>query len=887
MSWNLHFVSHTHWDREWYEPFDAFRCRLVQLMDRLLDILDREPRYQSFLLDGQTIVLEDYLEIRPENRERIRRMVQSGRMLIGPWYVLPDEFLVSGETHIRNLLFGKSICRDFGAIMRIGYLPDSFGHIAQMPQILQKSGIEFAVLWRGVPESITTSEFYWQSPDGSRVLTLYMPFGYGVATCLPEDKEQLAKRIENLVKQLSPFATTSHLLLMNGSDHVEPDPDLPQKLDVLREVFPEYCVVHSNLPYLFSQIVKECKPERLPVHSGELRSEDRAYLLSGTLSTRVYLKQKHSTLSHCLEGQVEPLYTILHILGYRQYPPEVRYLWKLLLQNSPHDSICGCSIDPVHREMFQRYSKIETVVTKLFQGIPSNLSYCNETDQEGYLVVFNPHPWEIQAYIECDVFLEKEKVKEVNFEESKLVAYRREGREETPRSLQLIAPDEELTPLILHSEWSTLVETPPHTLPEVFLARKYRIAFVSSKLPPLGFKAYRIALSNGEKREKPPESWENHVLENEFYRLSVSPPESLFRLEDKQSGKSIELKIFFEDGGDAGDEYDYSPPEKDEIVSSLTTTPALKTSTNGLCQKMTMQYELSIPASLSLDRKERSRERVPLPISLEILLPPGSRQVHLNVHLENNALDHRLQMLFATPTEGISLFSGAHFAMLERQPSFGQSMPQKDFILLRSNEWNLAVLNRGLQEFQYFKRNKETVVAITLLRAVGWLSRDDLLTRKGDAGWPFPTPEAQCLGKHTFELALAFGSRRDNPWLGVQEALLFNRPPIVFQVPGNPRSPLLRGFSLLTIDNPYIVMSALKKSEDRDDVVLRLYNPTPEKQRCRLSFGQTVLLLKELTLLEEELSVSPLSTQTVEFDFEPYEIKTLGLLFARGEKSND
>ncbi|MBC7218357.1 MAG: alpha-mannosidase, partial [Candidatus Caldatribacterium sp.] len=164
MKWNLHFVSHTHWDREWYETFDAFRYRLVRLMDHLLDILERDPRYQSFLLDGQTVVLEDYLEIRPENRERLKKMIQSGRIFIGPWYVLPDEFLVSGETHIRNLLFGRDICRNFGAVMKIGYLPDSFGHIAQMPQILRKSGIEFAILWRGVPESIATSEFYWESP---------------------------------------------------------------------------------------------------------------------------------------------------------------------------------------------------------------------------------------------------------------------------------------------------------------------------------------------------------------------------------------------------------------------------------------------------------------------------------------------------------------------------------------------------------------------------------------------------------------------------------------------------------------------------------------------------------------------------------------------------
>ncbi|MGQ9622694.1 MAG: hypothetical protein ACUVTO_04525 [Candidatus Caldatribacteriaceae bacterium] len=220
MSRYLHFVSHTHWDREWYESLDSFRLRLVRLMDKLLEILHRDHLYQTFMLDGQTIILEDYLEIRPEREEELRALVSSGRILIGPWYILPDEFLVSGETHIRNLLFGQRIARRFGGKMAVGYLPDSFGHIAQMPQLLKKSGIGYAVIWRGVPASVKTSEFWWEAPDGSRVLTLYMPFGYGVAANLPSDKETLLRRIKRLLEQLLPFATTSHILLMNGSDHV-------------------------------------------------------------------------------------------------------------------------------------------------------------------------------------------------------------------------------------------------------------------------------------------------------------------------------------------------------------------------------------------------------------------------------------------------------------------------------------------------------------------------------------------------------------------------------------------------------------------------------------------------------------------------------------------
>lgn len=261
-----------------------------------------------------------------------------------------------------------------------------------------------------------------------------------------------------------------------------------------------------------------------------------------------------------------------------------------------------------------------------------------------------------------------------------------------------------------------------------------------------------------------------------------------------------------------------------------------------------------------------------------------SKQIGLKVQLENNAYDHRLRMLFEIPENGIAVYSGAHFAILERQPSLPNiSIPQKDFLLLQSKEWSFAILNRGLHEFQYSQSDGKTLVAITLLRSVGWLSRDDLLTRKGDAGWPFPTPEAQCLGKHSYDLAIVFGDRHANLWLAVKEALLFNRQPLAFQVFGN-LCPPLEKLSLLAIDNPCIAVSALKKSEYREEIVLRLYNPTPDIQRCKISFGLPISVLKELSLLEEELCTLSFNVQSVEFDFNPYEIKTLGLLFA---KNND
>ena len=188
-------VPHTHWDREWYAPFQEFRLNLVDVLDQLLAQLEREPSYRAFLLDGQMAVVDDYLEIRPENEERLRHLATSGRLTMGPWYILMDEFLVSAETIVRDLQLGLERAGAFGGAMSIGYLPDMFGHIAQMPQILAQTGFADAVVWRGVPSEITSTGFDWEAPDGSTVRAEYLVRGYSNGAELPDDGKALVRRI--------------------------------------------------------------------------------------------------------------------------------------------------------------------------------------------------------------------------------------------------------------------------------------------------------------------------------------------------------------------------------------------------------------------------------------------------------------------------------------------------------------------------------------------------------------------------------------------------------------------------------------------------------------------------------------------------------------------
>src|SRR5882672_6128952 len=378
----IHVISHTHWDREWYLTHEQFRFRLVALVDRLLDLLDADPNYEYFHLDGQTIVLEDYLEIRPEQEPRLRKAIEEGRILIGPWYVMPDEFLVSGESLVRNLLRGHRISREFGTPMPVGYLPDLFGHVGQMPQIWRQFGLDNTILWRGFGG--VDAEYWWQAPDGSRVLMMHLPpEGYCNATRLVFDPAAMMARAEEKIGYERARTRVGQALLMNGVDHVEPHTAIPALIERLSAVADQRAH-HSTLPAYVAAVraaVESSRPD-LDTVVGELRGgTDYANLLPGVLSARVYLKQQNAHVQTLLESYAEPL----SVIATRVAPPsqtvaqafgpafaypagQLRHAWKTLLQNHPHDSICGCSIDAVHEENMTRFARAGQVADAVVES---------------------------------------------------------------------------------------------------------------------------------------------------------------------------------------------------------------------------------------------------------------------------------------------------------------------------------------------------------------------------------------------------------------------------------------------------------------------------------------------------------------------------------------
>ncbi len=370
----IHIVPHTHWDREWYLPCAVYRRRLVGLIDDLLRVLRDEPGLR-FHLDGQMALVDDYLEIRPWRGRELREAAEAGRVSLGPWYTLPDEHLVSGECLLRNLELGLERARTFapGAEpMLVGYLPDQFGHTAQLPQLLRRFGIRTAVLWRGVPGSVGSSVFTWAALDGSELEVVHLRRGYGHGREMPVDPVALAQRLDAEVAWQVAHNRSGPWLVMSGDDHQPVPAGLTRGLAQAAPTIP------ARISTL-ADYAAHRPPARERVR-GELYSAATSWVLEGTLSARYPLKLRHAALERRLERYVEPAWTLS---GLPWPERELRYAWRQLILNSAHDSICGCSIDQVHEEATRRLERAERVVDALWNRLGSAPG-----------LVFNPSPHE-------------------------------------------------------------------------------------------------------------------------------------------------------------------------------------------------------------------------------------------------------------------------------------------------------------------------------------------------------------------------------------------------------------------------------------------------------------------------------------------------------------
>jgi 2-O-(6-phospho-alpha-D-mannosyl)-D-glycerate hydrolase len=857
-----HIVSHTHWDREWYKTFEQFRSMLVGMVDDLLDLLQRDRSYACFTLDGQAIVLEDYLAVRPERESEIRRLVADGRLVIGPWYILPDEFLVSAEATVRNLLVGRSLTRKFGTPMNVGYIPDSFGHIAMMPSILRGFGIDNAVLYRGFggEPGQTTSEYTWTAPDGSKVLLVHLfRHGYSAGYFHQERDEQILTRFAEIKRELDARATTSHRLMLNGGDHHWPDPRLPRVLELLRRNF-EGQFVHTTLPRFIEAVKREVPA--LPEVQGELRFGYRYafVVLGGVYSSRMYLKQQNWQCQNLLQRYVEPLSAFAALAGMRPQLPLVRHAWRTLLQNHPHDSICGCSIDPVHREMMTRFKAVDDIGRSILshslnQIIPAD--DCASRDDRALFFV-NPSPFARSEIAAADVSF---------FLRDILVGLNPDVRIDSPLppTRGFVLRDEqgaEVPCQVIAKREGYDITYSNYNYPKQTYAEKFSILVDARNVPPLGFKGFKLEKSEQAPRYTTSLRVGRNFMENDFLRVEVDSGGGC-SIRDKKRGTIFRGLNVFEDSGDVGDEYNYSYPRKDLRLLSGRKRAKIRAVEKGpLRGALEATLVLRVPAGASADRKARSKKNVPLRIQTTYTLSVLSRALVVRTVVDNSANDHRLRALFPTGIRTDRVLADSQFGVVERRQQKhdvrkfsiehpARVAPMQRFVTVRGGKRGMTLFSLGMPEYE-LKLDGKGTLALTLLRCVGLLAGEDLITRPGGkAGWHNETPEAQCQGEQSFTYALLPHGADDGEILPLvnQEAERFHLPLLAVSRKNEPAVPLEKTFA--SVEGSQLVLSALKEPEEGTGIVVRLQNTGPMPAESAVRFAGPVREAWETRLDEE------------------------------------
>lgn len=851
-------VSHTHWDREWYLPFEAFRARLVGMMDSLLDLLDRDPDYKHFVLDGQTVPLDDYLEIRPDRRDDIERLVRDGRLLIGPNYMLPDEFLIGGEAWVRNLMFGIRSARRFGEPMMVGYSPDAFGHIAHLPAILRGFGIDSVLIWRGVGPEATTSEFRWAAPDGSEVLAIHFPFGYGMFPVLPDNRDALTTSLASIRKVLEPLATTKYVLVPNGTDHLPAHTGLSSVIRQANEIMDDAEMVHGSYPMFVDALRGELdgRLSELPLLEGEFRSSARSNVLAGVLSARIWLKQRYQQCEDLLARYAEPLSASAHLLrGENGDAPDpigastrglLRQAWTHLLQNGPHDSVTGCSVDAVYTDVGARFDRCQQIADAVIHESLRYIADRAAPQREQSVVVYNPEHGPRTDF--CTVRLPADGDK---------------------LPLRLTASDgAEIEAQVIARGGHSPVDA----------RERVTIGFVAPAVHGYGYAAYRV--TNIDALDVPEPS--GAAIENEFFRVSAEWRDGTITVENKRTGITHTGLNRFVDGGDVGDEYTYCPPKVDSIVNAPARRADVRVVEAGPARH-TLEVRMTYAFPSTADDESRSTERADSEIVSRVSLYPGVARVDIETEVENNARDHRLRVHFPTGLRTDVSHAEQHFGVVERpvevpiddgtwfETPVG-TYPQKAFVEISDGERGLMLANRGLPEYEALREPDGTItIALTLLRCVGWLSRVVMRTRKAQAGPAMETPGAQMPGRWTFAYSLI---PHEGGWSeAFSEGHRFVRPLRALRTSrGN--SSLPPTASLIDIRPPDAILSTLKLAEDGDGVVARLYNIAGEPITGRIRLPNSTGAVQRTNLNEEDPTPVDLADGAFPISLNPNEIAT-------------
>lgn len=734
-----HYVVSTHWDREWYESFQDYRFRLVNMLDEVLDLMTADERFAYWQSDGQAILIEDYLEIRPERREQVKRLGEAGRLRIGPWYVLPDEFLPSGEALVRNLQLGIETAAQFGRPSRVGFVCDLFGQTSQLPQILRGFSIDNAFLWRGTSETKHGAIWRWQSPDGSEVIAYrfspkggYCSYAFGVRKGILPDEPFAMETAEKGLTELIDFektrCPTSSFLLFDGGDHLEIEPRATELHTRVNAQLQDVEIVHSHLEG-FIEDLREQRDRITKVFKGELREPgeagDDAWVIPGVLSSRIQLKQANARCENELCLWAEPFAAFAGAAG-RAYPHQYLHVaWRYLITNQPHDSACGCSIDQVHKDMEYRFDQSQLISQHVTADSLRHIAFQTQRPELGEkelaVVVFNATGDELDGPVDLTLRFPVEGSPQFHefFGFENKVAFRLYDAEGNEVPYQYVNQRRD------QNGYRRVLRKFP-----VADKRHEVDVTVPLRIGPFGYTTLVCKPMEGPTRHLGSMLVDDHTIENERLRVSVRPNGTL-SLTDKRTKQTYDSLLTFEERADIGDGWYHGVAVNDQIFSSTAAAAEVGVVADGIAKAtLKIVVTMNVPREFRFDEMTRSEQTAPLRITSYVTLRKAGEHVEVRTVVENTIRDHRLRVLLPTGTKAKTYLADGAYDVLERPIALRadnarfkelevETKPQYSWTAVcdaGQNARGLAVVSTGLPE-SAVRDLPDRPIALTLLRS--------------------------------------------------------------------------------------------------------------------------------------------------------------------------
>ncbi len=814
-------VPHSHLDREWYRTFQENRVKLVRFMDDLLDVMDEDPEYTFYSLDAQTSFIDDYFDVKPENLERFRKHVVSGRLPIGPWYVQPDEHLPTAEGIIRNLLISKKISDRFGDYNRVGYVPDSFGQSSCFPALLKGFGVDSAVIYRGLAEEDSRyNDFVWEGLDGSRLVANWMPVGYGNAMYLSEDEINNIKVVEENIELLEKRSVSENYLLMCGSDQSFVKKFLPEAVKKLNEYYQgkgmDYEFVLAT-PQHYIDAIREYT-DQMDVVRGELRKGKRSRTHNSIGATRMDIKKKNFEVENKYLKVLEPLSAMCELFGMEQDVELIDRGWKYIVENHAHDSICCCCTDAIHREIISRmvYAQqlADYLIREKLEGLHERICYAAGKGRP--ILLFSSCVAPREQLAETEVY-----VKDEDF-----AIFDSLGRE--------------IEYEVLSTEMFNLKDTKVSFTPipdDIYYKKHIRLLCSTS-----GYGYTTLYVREGCRAERQRESMlVNNGLNNGLNngRIAVwAEEDGTLTITDAETGRVYRNQHVLVDDGNAGDEYDYSPSFNDYAVTSRQALKEAKV-IEDTPLKASMEYHYLLRVPETTDNEKRSDTLCDLHVFTTVTLHKNEKMVHFKTTIHNQAKNHRIQVHFDGEKRFEENFADIQLGEIERENEFALTQASENgwheryYPVFNNHKYSglkdeegkgFIVLNKGLPQYEIYQQ-ETTHLALTLLSCVGYMGNVGLKYRPGRrSGSTDATPESQMIGAFTCEYAFM---PIDGDTDYVQMAESYINPIRAFSFPEYDCDGNLPDSLTLIQSSDGLLVSALKGAVDKNGHILRVLNPYP------------------------------------------------------------